>query len=162
MPAWWGRKSSKHKEENQVQPNSPSINHHHGFFNSPARTADKRKGKEKTKSFDGVLTRGSPRQSREFSAGSAGGGGGGPSSAFSGFDSDGCRGLPLPRPSVSSTPGLGNDHGVGLGSGSASVSSVSSSGSSEDHANVHENGQFGAFRFEFELSIGFSFPISKN
>lgn len=143
MPAWWGRKSGKHKVENQVsQPSSPATQQH-GFLKSPARSRDKRKGKEKTKSFDEVLTRGSPRQSREFSSG---GGAAGSSAAFSGFDSDGCRGLPLPRPSVSSTPSLGNDHGVGLGSGSASVSSVSSSGSWEDPAVVHENGQFGAFR----------------
>ena len=72
MPAWWGRKSGKHKEDNHnqvLQPSSPAIQSHLGFLKSPGK-----KGKEKTRSFDGVLlARGSPRQSRDFSPGGGGG-----------------------------------------------------------------------------------------
>ncbi|OMO56221.1 hypothetical protein COLO4_35736 [Corchorus olitorius] len=87
-------------------------------------------------------TRNSPRGSRDFGlvGGSAGG-----SSGFSGFDSDSGekKGIPLPRPSVSS---MQSDHGVGLGSGSASVSSVSSSGSSEDNQIANDPAQILAYR----------------
>lgn len=140
MPAWWGRKSGKSKEEhqqNQFQPRSPQGNHY-GFFKSLNKN-DKEKSKDKSKSFDELLSRNSPRTSKEFA---------GCSSGFSGFDSDGPekRGHPLPRPSVSSSLSLGNDHGVGLGSGSASVSSVSSSGSSEDHPIANEHTQLAVYR----------------
>lgn len=164
MPSWFGKKSSKHKEENQQskgihqspQGNNHSSNTHFGFLKSPAKN-DSKRPKDKPKSFDEVLTRGSPRLSREFAGAGAGAAapGGGSSSGFSGFDSDGSRCHPLPRPSVSSTPSLGNEHGVGLGSGSASVSSESSSGSSEDHPIGHENGQFGAYRLVLRGSLAF-------
>lgn len=103
----------------------------------------RRPPKKKPKSFDEVvLTRNSPRGSKDLAGGSSG---------FSGFDSDSVekRGLPLPTPS-----GSGSDHGIsgiGLGSGSASgsMSSVSSSGSSgEDHpiSNEHNISLFGVYR----------------
>ncbi|KAJ4715328.1 Mitogen-activated protein kinase kinase kinase [Melia azedarach] len=133
MPAWWSKKSSKSKEESQ----SPQSNH----FNFIKLTGDKKKAKnDKPKSFDdGFFTRNSPRESRDYAVTGAG------SSGFSGFDSDSGekKGLPLPRPSVSS---MQSDHGGGLGSGSGSVSSVSSSGSSEDHGIGSDQGQFGGSR----------------
>ncbi|PON81996.1 Serine/threonine protein kinase [Trema orientale] len=144
MPAWWGRKSSKHKEENQAIQQSPQPNNHFGFLKSPVKN-DPKRPKHKPKSFDEALTRGSPRQSREFAAA-------GSSTGFSGFDSDGSRCHPLPRPSISSTPSLGNDHGVGFGYGSASASSVSSSGSSEDQPIGQENGQLCVYRPVREIS----------
>ncbi|KDP42587.1 hypothetical protein JCGZ_24361 [Jatropha curcas] len=131
MPAWWGKKTSKNKEEKQ-QDNLHGKND----------VSKKKSSKDKPKSFDEVvLTRNSPRGSKDFAGGSSG---------FSGFDSDSIekRGLPLPTPS-----GHGSDHGiggVGLGSGSASgTSSVSSSGSSgEDHpiSNDHHSNLFGGYR----------------
>ncbi|KAJ9177810.1 hypothetical protein P3X46_012982 [Hevea brasiliensis] len=133
MPAWWGKKSSKNKEEKQ-QDNPYGKND----------VTKKKTTKEKRKSFDeAVLTRNSPRGSKDLAGGSSG---------FAGFDSDSVEkiGLPLPTPS-----GSGSDHGigggVGLGSGSASgsMSSVSSSGSSgEDHpiANDHHSSLFGGYR----------------
>ncbi|CAK9146920.1 unnamed protein product [Ilex paraguariensis] len=133
MPGWWGKKSTKnkdqlHQREIQQYPNSNS----HNSSKASIRN-DKKRGKDnKPKSFDGILSRNSPRNSKDF----------GGSSGFSGFDASSDRGHPLPRPSVSS---LGNDHGVGLGSGSVSVSSVSSSGSSDDQAHL-DHGQLGGFR----------------
>ncbi|XP_052188839.1 mitogen-activated protein kinase kinase kinase 3 isoform X2 [Diospyros lotus] len=129
MPAWWGRKSSKNKEQQLRQDAHPP-----GKDDS-TKSSLKKRPKDKPKSFDDALvSRNSPRNSRDFSG----------LSAFSGFDSD--RGHPLPRPSVSSALSLGMmDHGVGLGSGSVSVSSVSSSGSSDDHTQV-DHAQLGVFR----------------
>ncbi|XP_062096542.1 mitogen-activated protein kinase kinase kinase 3 [Humulus lupulus] len=151
MPAWWGRKSTKHKDETQNQPtqHSPQGTNHFGFLKSPVRN-DAKRTKDKPKSFDEVLTRVSPRLSREFPAAATPVSPPpppcGPSSGFSGFDSDGSRCHPLPRPSISSMPSLGNDQGNGLGFGSGSVSSVSSNGSSEDHPIGLENGQLGFYR----------------
>lgn len=138
MPAWWARKSNRNKEEqqqNHLKPQSPQGNHY-GFFKSSNKNEDK-KSKDKSKSFDELLTRNSPRISKDFAA--VGG-----FSGFSGFDSDGPgkRGHPLPQPSQS----LGNDHGAGLGSGSVSVSSVSSCESSEDHPNINEHAQLAVYR----------------
>lgn len=136
MPGWWewGKKSSKNKEEKLQQQDNP-------YGKNDVST--KKTTKKKPKSFDEVvLTRNSPRGSKDLAGGSSG---------FSGFDSDSVekRGLPLPTPS-----GSGSDHGIsgiGLGSGSASgsMSSVSSSGSSgEDHpiSNEHNSSLFGVYR----------------
>lgn len=140
MPAWWGRKSSKTKEEPEKQ-----VNLYSNRFVKPAiKNNDcKKKDKDKaTKSFDQLTPRGSPRASKEFGTVVSGS-----STGFSGFDSDGgSKGHPLPRPSPQ---GLGNDHGTGLGSVSGSVSSGSSSVSSDDQPIVHDPGQFAAFRLVF-------------
>ncbi|KAJ7945244.1 Mitogen-activated protein kinase kinase kinase [Quillaja saponaria] len=136
MPAWWGRKTCKNKEQQQLCSNGRGqIN----FSNSPIRN-DINKGKDRPKSFDEasatILSRNSPRTSKDFA--SLGSGVAGSSSGFSGFDSGSeKKGLPLPRPSVPSATSLGIDHGVVLGSGSVSVSSVSSSGSSDDNPISH-------------------------
>lgn len=148
MPAWWGRKSSKQKQETQQTPaQNPDKSPRNGTVSS-LRNDVKRKDKDKPRSFDEsspglILSRNSPRSSKDYAGGSSGG--------FSGFDSD--RGVPLPRPSVS-------DHGVGLGSGSVSVSSVSSSGSSDDHVVAADPAQLGGFRlvkliFFCLLDLGF-------
>ncbi|XP_057496330.1 LOW QUALITY PROTEIN: mitogen-activated protein kinase kinase kinase 3-like [Actinidia eriantha] len=125
MRAWWGKKSSKSKEQQYPDGESPKLS------KSSIRNDIKRE-KDKPKSFDEVFaSRYSPRNSKDFSGGGSG------SSGFSGFGSD--RGFPLPRPS------LGTDHGAGLGSGSGSVSSESSSGSSsDDHVHLDQV-QFGNF-----------------
>lgn len=137
MPAWWGRKSSKCKEEvKQQNPESTLYN-----ISKISIRNDKKNGKDKPKSFDeGLFSRNSPRSSKDYGALTVSGGGG--SSGFSGFDSD-CgdkiRGHPLPLPSA------GIEHGVGSGSGS--VSSVSSSGSSDDHPSPHDHAPFGVYRW---------------
>ncbi|KAM1653561.1 hypothetical protein ACFX14_006129 [Malus domestica] len=135
MPAWWGRKSSKSKEEQEkaVQHKNPYSNRNSNNFVNKSSISNDNKKKEKDerpRSFDEQVTRASPRASREFTSVV-----GVSSSGFLGFDSDGGERAahPLPRPSVSSLQGLalGNDQVNGLGSGSASVSSVSSSGSDD-------------------------------
>lgn len=94
MPAWWGKKSTKNKEQ---------------------QSKDKERDKYvKPRSFDELLCRKSPRTSKDFS---------GSGSGFSGFDSGSSleKAHPLPVPSVSS---LGNDHGsVSVSSTSSSGSS---------------------------------------
>lgn len=121
MPAWWGKKSTKNKE-----------------------TQSKEKEREKyvkPRSFDEVLCRNSPRNSKDLNFGGSG-------SGFSGFDSGSSldKAHPLPRPSV------GNDQGVVLGCGSVSVSSTSSSGSSDGPVNTTDQAQFDTlFRFVFTL-----------
>ncbi|KAM1255022.1 hypothetical protein TB2_028829 [Malus domestica] len=149
MPAWWGRKSSKSKEEQEkaVQHKNPYSNRNSNNFVIKSSTSNDIKNKEKDerpRSFDEHVTRRSPRASREF-AGPVGVS----SSGFLGFDSDGGERAahPLPRPSVSSLQGLplGNDQGNGLGSGSASLSSVSSSGS--DDPPVAQCGAASSYRF---------------
>lgn len=94
MPAWWGKKSTKNKEQ---------------------QSKDKERDKYvKPRSFDELLCRKSPRTSKDFS---------GSGSGFSGFDSGSSleKTHPLPVPSVSS---LGNDHGsVSVSSTSSSGSS---------------------------------------
>ncbi|XP_059432018.1 mitogen-activated protein kinase kinase kinase 3 [Corylus avellana] len=130
MPAWWGKKSGKSKEQN------PLSAHLYASKSSVNNERVKAKDKEKASSFDEVFCRNSPRTSKDF----------GGSSGFSGFDSDGGDkvGHPLPRPSILS----GNDHihGAVVGMGSGSVSSVSSSGSSEDQPVAQEQAQFSQFR----------------
>lgn len=157
MPAWWGKKSGKNKEESQqtqVQGQNPYANHGNFLKLSTKADATSKKKvvgggggggssneKDRPRSFDeGVLARNSPRNSKDIAVI-----GPGSSSGFSGFDSDSVEkiGHPLPRPSISSMPG---DQVVGLGSGSGSVSSVSSSGSSDDHHIVIDQVQFGGSR----------------
>ncbi|KAL4369348.1 hypothetical protein GQ457_05G015780 [Hibiscus cannabinus] len=126
---WWGKKSKP-----------PPIVHH-----------NKNKNKSNTsypKLFDDggglvLSTRNSPRSSREDFGGGVSGCG---SSGFSGFDSDSGekRGIPLPRPSVSS------DHVVSLVSGSP-ISSFSSSGSSEDNQIANDPVQFLAYRTYIDM-----------
>ncbi|XP_010260482.1 PREDICTED: mitogen-activated protein kinase kinase kinase YODA-like isoform X2 [Nelumbo nucifera] len=149
MPAWWGRKSHKSSKAEQNEQVNP-----HNISKGSEVKDDKKKGKEKPKSFDEVsaifIARKSARTSKEFVI--SGGG-----SSF-GSDSDGhvgvgggggCggggvaekRGHPLPRPSVSSSPSLEIDHGVGSVSGS--VSSISSSGSDDSTPDL---GLFGGYR----------------
>lgn len=117
MPAWWGKKSTKNKD---------------------LQAKEKEREKYvKPRSFDELLSRNSPRTSKDFS---------GSGSGFSGFDSGSSleKAHPLPMPSVSS---LGNDHGVVLGCGSVSVSSTSSSGSSDGGGPVNtDQAQLDTFR----------------
>ncbi|KAK3419240.1 hypothetical protein EUGRSUZ_H04962 [Eucalyptus grandis] len=129
MP-WWPRKSSKSREDAAAAGAS-------GAQYSPRKSSVKNDAKRNPRSFDEASSsRNSPRNSRDFGGAGGGGGGGGPAVLFSGFDSD--RGLPLPRPSVSSIQGTEN--------GSVSVSSVSSSGSSDDPQLVNGHAQFGVQR----------------
>lgn len=116
MPAWWGKKSTKNKDQQAK--------------------AKEREKYVKPRSFDELLCRKSPRTSKDFS---------GSGSGFSGFDSGSSleKAHPLPVPSVSS---LGNDHGVSLGCGSVSVSSTSSSGSSDGGAVNTDQAQLDTFR----------------
>ncbi|KAJ4952359.1 hypothetical protein NE237_029191 [Protea cynaroides] len=132
---WWGKKS--HKSSKEVKTASPEEEqHHHDYIKTSSVKNDKKKSKEKTKSFDEVSATLNGRRTASISKDFGG-------TCGCGSDSDGhCapgvvsekKGLPLPRPSVSSAPLLVIDHGLGLGSmsGSVSVSSVSSSGSSDD------------------------------
>ncbi|KAK8716331.1 hypothetical protein V6N13_043646 [Hibiscus sabdariffa] len=163
MPAWWGKKSSKSKEDsprNQTlrassdgliksSPNQTGVAVAVAVAASVGRkkeTVDDNKSNSNSnypKDFDDgggfvLSTRNSPRASRDFGGGVSGCG----SSGFSGFDSDSGekRGIPLPRPSVSC------DHVVGLGSGSPSVCSFSSSGSSDDNQIANDPVQFLAYR----------------
>ncbi|KAK4369798.1 hypothetical protein RND71_009273 [Anisodus tanguticus] len=111
MPAWWGKKSTKNKE------------------NPQSKDLKERDKYVKPRSFDELLSRNSPRSSKEFS---------GSGSGFSGFDSGSSleKAHPLPMPSVS----LGNDHG------SVSVSSTSSSGSSYGGPVNNDQAQLDTFR----------------
>ena len=131
MPAWWGRKSSKHKEEHNQSPQGNSKNSQFGFLKSPAKNDSRR-----PKSFDEVQTRGSPRLSRDFASAAPTAASSSPagrsSSGFTGFGLDESRCHPLPRP--------GNDHGGGLVSGWASGSSVSSSVSSSEDQTLLPDG----------------------
>ncbi|KAK8577891.1 hypothetical protein V6N13_076568 [Hibiscus sabdariffa] len=163
MAGWWGKKSRKSKED--TPPNQPLPATCHPLISfppiktsvavagaggrniePPPPTVHHNKNKSNNsypKGFhDGggfvLSTRNSPLSSREdFSCGVSGCG----SSGFSGFDSDSGekRGIPLPRPYVSS------DHVVGLVSGSP-ISSFSSSGSSEDNQIANDPVQFLAYR----------------
>ena len=93
-----------------------------------------------------ILSRNSPRTSRDFTPP---GGGFVGSSTCCDFDGVEKKGLPLPRPSVSSNQSFGNDHGFGFGSGSMSGSSVSSSGSYDDHP----ISQFNAARAQSDIKL---------
>lgn len=121
MPVWWGKKSTKNK-------NDQAIEHTNGIKTDKRRIKDN----NKPRSFDeGLLSRNSPRKSGEIS----------------GF-SDRGHPLPLPsaspRPSFSSPPGL--DQGVVYGSGSASGSSMSSSGSADEQHTPSDQGPYGTPR----------------
>lgn len=141
MPAWWGRKSSKNKEQQQLPQPESHAGIHFNFIKSPIRNGRDNSNSNKAKSFDevssgistGILSRTSPRTSRDLTPLI----GGSSSSGFSCFDSDGAEkiGHPLPRPSISSPHSLVNDQADGdaLGSASISGSSVSSSGSYDHH-----------------------------
>ncbi|KAK8673720.1 hypothetical protein V6N13_112037 [Hibiscus sabdariffa] len=163
MPAWWGRKSSKNKDESQnrsprgtstgvikLSPNKTdaaagvSGGGGGGSFGkmkaAAAAAAEDKSHNNHRKSFDSgggfvLATGNSPRASKDFSAF-------GGSSGFSGFDSDSGEkmGIPLPTPSVLS---MQNDHVVGLGSGSPSCSSFSSS---DDNQIANDPIQFIAYR----------------
>ncbi|XP_039056861.1 mitogen-activated protein kinase kinase kinase 3-like isoform X1 [Hibiscus syriacus] len=163
MPGWWGKRSSKSKEDSsrnltpsdgsdgliKSSPNKAgvAVAAGGGRIKEAAATLDDRKNKSNSNYPKGLddgggfvfSTRNSPRASRDFGGGVSGCG----SSGFSGFDSDSGekRGIPLPRPSVLS------DLVVGLGSGSSSVCSFSSSGSSEDNQIANDPVQFLAYRY---------------
>ncbi|XP_031401194.1 mitogen-activated protein kinase kinase kinase 3-like isoform X2 [Punica granatum] len=116
MPAWWPRKSRKPKKNSpESQPISPQSNSHSPAFKSPAKS-----DAQKNNLLNDHHRH--PHKSKDVGVDRLPGG--------SGFESDGpgeSYGLPLPRPSISSTHSLGNENGSG------SVSSVSSSGSADDH-----------------------------
>ncbi|GAB4847771.1 hypothetical protein Ancab_026834 [Ancistrocladus abbreviatus] len=141
MPAWWNRKSNRHKEAPLqsfvfIDPNS---NKCHNPKTSLINKSERR-SVEKSRSLDELVPGISRRSNGEL--GHRGSSGGSRSSGFSGFDSDGGerRGHPLPRPSDS-----GLDHAVAAGCLSVSVSSVSSSGSSDEPPNM-EPAQVGLSR----------------
>ncbi|PNX74970.1 mitogen-activated protein kinase kinase kinase 3 [Trifolium pratense] len=126
MPTWWGKKSTKSKDlESRGGGSSGSSSSsngggvlHFNFNKSPIRNGYYNNINNKHENpNDGLNFRNSPRSSRDFT----------PSS-----DS---IGLPLPRPSVSSTQSFSNDQGNTITFGSASVSggsSISSNASSDD------------------------------
>ncbi|CAJ1974878.1 unnamed protein product [Sphenostylis stenocarpa] len=120
MPTWWGKKSSKSKEQEDHHP--------HGSGGGGGGTSVLQFNfiKPKTRSNksldDAALVRNSPRATRDL--------------VHSAADSDEKRGLPLPRPSVSSTQSFCTDQGLILGSAS-SGSSFSSSGSYDDQPTYH-------------------------
>ena len=128
MPTWWGKKSSKSKDQEDHHPHGGGGGGgtsvlHFNFIKPKTRP---------NKSFDEALhVRNSPRATRDLA----------PSAA----DSDEKRGLPLPRPSVSSTQSFRTDQGLVFGSASVSGSSVSSTGSYEDQPTYHS--QIAAARF---------------
>ncbi|KAI4383525.1 hypothetical protein MLD38_009354 [Melastoma candidum] len=136
MPAWWPKKSGKARDEDQLQLQVGSIPvHHPGFGKS---SGFKVEGNNKPRSFDEVLPRNSPRNSRDF--GPAVGVG----RSSRGFDYDGGvsggggvgerKGIPLPLPTgVLAASVVGEN-------GSASVSSVSSSGSLDDQQTGSNSG----------------------
>ncbi|XP_021728051.1 mitogen-activated protein kinase kinase kinase 3-like [Chenopodium quinoa] len=151
MPAWWGRKSNKSKEETHqnnsnsnilfFELNSKKSPNNSDNSNSNSNSNGNSKNKRSPRSIEefgrGIL---SPKlrgnNCREFGSS----GNGAASSGISWFDSDCERkvvGHPLPRPTNSGVVAVdhGSHGGVGLlASGSASISSVSSSESnSDDH-----------------------------
>ncbi|GMI67600.1 MAP KINASE KINASE KINASE 3, mitogen-activated protein kinase kinase kinase 3 [Hibiscus trionum] len=159
MPAWWGKRSSKSKEESQNR--SPrgtktdaaassvsSGGGSAGKMKAAAAADDKKHSSNYSpKSFDSggglVLTTGnSPGASKDFSVA-------GVSSGFSGFDSDsgGKIGIPLPTPTVSS---MQSDLVVGLGSGTPSISSDCSS---DDNQIANDPVEFVAYRGQGEFRM---------
>ncbi|KAL7613129.1 mitogen-activated protein kinase kinase kinase 3 [Lactuca sativa] len=154
MPAWFGRKSTKNKDNQQRnqdqthQENPFYSNNYHTLSNKPSSIKNDNDKKHKTSFDDAVLARGSPHASREFSPSSsstplagAGTGINGSSSGFLGFDSDRVA-HPLPQPSISPTTSLGMVDPNGSGSES------SSGGSSVSSADEHnfDHAQLGFFR----------------
>ncbi|KAK9062618.1 hypothetical protein SSX86_019806 [Deinandra increscens subsp. villosa] len=125
MPAWFGRKSTKDKDNHhqthrnpyQSQtptPTPPQDNPFSATNYHPSSARKNNDGDRKPKSSfdDGFLARGgSPRVSRDYSPSSAsstpsaGAGSGTHGSGFSGFDSDRIA-HPLPQPSISPTTSL--------------------------------------------------------
>ncbi|KAD7477956.1 hypothetical protein E3N88_01092 [Mikania micrantha] len=149
MPSWFGRKSAKDKDNHQ----QPHRNHHQDnpFFSNNYQAItrnDAADRKHKTSFDEGLLSRGSPRVSRDFSPSSTSHG-----SGFSGFDSDRIA-HPLPQPSVSPTtsfPSVSPTTSCGLVDHHMSVpasASVSSSGGSSASGDEHsfDHGQLGFFR----------------
>lgn len=166
MPAWWGRKSNKSKEDNHQQKTLFCESTTKTTTISPTNSDNKKSPRSYEESSRGILSphlRGNNNNNsnnnnyynhnncREF--GSSGGG-------SSGIESDGgdkrVMGHPLPRPSNSGVVAVAaaaavvvGDHGNGGGliaSGSASISSVSSSGSnSDDHSFPLDQPQSGVF-----------------
>ncbi|GAB4848235.1 hypothetical protein Ancab_002902 [Ancistrocladus abbreviatus] len=158
MPAWWSRKSNRHKEEPSQSP--VSVNPNNNNNNSPKNSfnkSERRRSEEKSSSLDELVLGNGRRRSGELGHTSSSGGG---SSGFSGFDSDGGerRGHALPRPSNLGS-GSGFDHGLGVGYGSVSVSSVSSSGSSDEPPGL-EHTQFAVPRGhdDARLNVGSRSP----
>ncbi|KAI3746774.1 hypothetical protein L6452_09214 [Arctium lappa] len=153
MPAWFGRKSTKNRDnqqqrqrdqEQKIQDNpffrNNYNNNYQGLSSQPSGI----------KNDNGVLL--APRASREFSPSSSStplaGTYGKTSSGFSGFDSDRIA-HPLPQPSISPTTSIGIvDHHA---SGSASSSGGSSVSSADDHNLDH--GQLGFFRGYGEIKF---------
>ncbi|OIW19983.1 hypothetical protein TanjilG_31860 [Lupinus angustifolius] len=145
MPTWWSKKpSNSTKTQQQTQPKSVL---NFNFINSNKSPIKKvTKNGEKPKSFDEVtgaafISRNSPRASKDFT--SYGGAGG---------ETDGGDkiGLPLPRPSVSSS--FSNEQGLVFGSGSFSGgSSVSSNGSIDDHSISPINATRGKVEMKFNV-----------
>ncbi|XP_076892608.1 mitogen-activated protein kinase kinase kinase 3-like [Bidens hawaiensis] len=156
MPAWFGKKSTNKDKDNHHRNQYHNHNHNHQdnpFFSNNYHTsvADR---KHKTSFDEGLLPRGSPRVSRDYSPSSSSTPvGTGP--GFLGFDSDRIA-HPLPQPSISPTTSLPSispttsfpvDH---HGSASVSSSGGSSVSSADDH-NINNNmisdhGQLGFFR----------------
>ncbi|KAK4780314.1 hypothetical protein SAY87_016420 [Trapa incisa] len=115
MPAWWPSKSRKGKKgSSESQPKSPQRNPLIPAAKSPTKNDAQKNNQlgDHIRGYFGVDL--SPR-------------------GFSGGDSDGAGeriGIPLPRPSFSST------QSVGIENGSVSVSSLSSSGSADDNSQL--------------------------
>lgn len=138
MPTWWGKKSSKSKEQvPEDEPRAAGVLHFN-FIKSPIR---KQLKGERPKSFDdaaAAAARISPRASRDLSSSAA---------ACCNSDVGEKRGVPLPRPSVSSTQSFGTDQAIVFGSASLSGSSVSSSGSCDDQPPCHSQSPVNPSRF---------------
>lgn len=144
MPTWWGKKSTKTKEllhQEEPRGGSSSGGSSGGgagvlhFNKSPIRNATNYKNgyykPENPRSFEDASNfRNSPRSSRDFTPSTTTTTAA--SSSFWDSDAGDKIGLPLPRPSVSSTQSLSNDQGITFGSASVSGSSVSSNGSCDD------------------------------
>ncbi|KAI7725862.1 hypothetical protein M8C21_010930 [Ambrosia artemisiifolia] len=171
---WFGKKSTKNKDNNnnQQQKDNPFFsNNYHAFSSKPPSSVTNNGDKKERSSFDdGLLARGSPRVSREFSPSSASASplaGGASGYVFSGFDSDRIAiAHPLPQPSISPTTSLQSispttslpaispttSFGVVDNNGSGSEcsgggSSVSSTDEQQDH------GQLGFFRGYGETKV---------
>ncbi|KAI3825429.1 hypothetical protein L1987_06916 [Smallanthus sonchifolius] len=133
MPAWWGRKSAKNRDEQNKNLKDNSIT------SKNYQTLSSKVPLINNKSFDEVVS------ARPSSVGAGGFG-------FSGFDSDRI-GHPLPQPSTSPMTSFAmfDLHGSAPGSGSVS-SSGNSSVSSSDYHNV-DHVQFGIVRRYGEIKF---------
>ncbi|KAI7737006.1 hypothetical protein M8C21_011111 [Ambrosia artemisiifolia] len=144
MPAWFGRKSTKDKDnphKNHFHNNNINNHQDNPFYSSNYNPSDR---KNKTSFDDGLLSgpTGSPRVSRDFSGPSSGQavGGGHSGSGFNGFELDrvGHR-LPQPGRVLDQGNGSGSISGSGLSSGGSSVSSG-------DEQSGGDHGQLGVFK----------------